>query len=67
MKTKTVPLKPYSLAELSRIYGVCVRTMKKWLAPFDEEVGKKRGRYYTISQVKMIFEKLGLPGEVHVD
>jgi transposase-like protein len=57
-------IKPYSLAELARLYEVCVRTMRKWMQPFTEEIGKRRGRYYTISQVKTIFEKLGYPANV---
>lgn len=67
MKTDKIYLKPYSLTELSRLYDVCVRTMKKWMIPFEEEVGAKRGRYFTISQVKIIFEKLGLPGEINAE
>lgn len=58
-----IPLKPYSLAELSVFYNVCDRTMKKWLRPFQAEIGEKQGRYYTINQVKTIFGKLGLPGD----
>ena len=67
MKTNIVRLKPYSLTELSKLYDVCIRTMKKWLEPFEAEVGAKRGRYYTISQVKIIFEKIGVPGEIVVE
>jgi hypothetical protein len=55
------------MAELARLYCVCDRTFKKWIAPFAEEIGLKPGRYYTISQVKIIFEKLGLPGEIQID
>jgi hypothetical protein len=54
-------LKPYSLMELSRIYGVDFRTFKKWLLPFQEIIGERVGRYYTIIQVKKIFEVLGTP------
>jgi len=57
-------LKAYSLTELASIYGVDWRTFKKWLQPFEKEVGKKVGRYYTIPQVKIIFEKLSLPSYV---
>ena len=67
MKTNTIALKPYSLTELSGLYQVCTRTMKKWMQPFEESVGEKLGRYYTITQVKIIFEKLGLPGEIVVE
>jgi hypothetical protein len=59
-----IPLKAYSLRELAKIYQVDWRTFKKWLLPFNEEIGKKEGRYYKIPQVKVIFEKLSLPGYI---
>lgn len=59
----TIEVKPYSLTELARIYGVTNRTMKIWIKPFDAEVGEKIGRLYNAKQIKVIFEKLGLPGK----
>lgn len=67
MKKNIIQLKPYSLVELSRLYTVCDRTMKKWIKPFQNEIGEKNGRYYSISQVKVIFDKLGLPCEIEVE
>ena len=64
MKKQTIQLKPYSITELARLYDVCHRTLKKWLKPFQENIGVKQGRYYTISQVKIIFDKLGLPATI---
>lgn len=58
-----VKIKPYSLTELSALYGVSNHTMKNWIAPHDSAVGKKIGRLYTALQVKIVFEKLGLPGK----
>lgn len=58
---KMILLKPYSLKELADIYEVDWRTFKKWLKPFDTEIGKKVGRYYNIPQVRIIFRKLDLP------
>ena len=57
-------LKPYSMKELAEMYDVCGKTFKRWLVPFGKEVGERHGRYYNINQVKVIFEKLGLPGKV---
>jgi hypothetical protein len=57
-------LKAYSLKELAHIYGIDWRTLKNWLRPFEEEIGKKEGRYYKIPQVKIIFGKLGLPSYI---
>ena len=58
-----VEIKPYSLTELSNLYDVSNRTMKNWIAPHNVTVGEKIGRLYTTLQVKIIFEKLGLPGK----
>lgn len=60
--TNTIEIKPYSLTELAKIYGVTVRTIKRWILPHEVAVGSKNGRYYTALQVKIIFEKLGVPG-----
>jgi hypothetical protein len=59
---KRIEIKPYSLTELANIYGVTNRTMKNWITPHKEAVGDKIGRLYTTLQIKIIFEKLGLPG-----
>lgn len=63
MKTEStqIKLKPYSMTELARIYGVDPRTLKKWLVPFENEIGVKQGRFFQIPQVKLIFDKLSLP------
>jgi hypothetical protein len=55
-------LRAYSVKEIAAIYGVCDKTVKKWMKPFDSIIGQKNGRYYTVAQVKVIFDKLGLPG-----
>ena len=67
MTTTSVTLKPYSLTELAKLYDVCIKTMKKWMKPFLAEIGEKNGRFYTISQVKIIFLKIGVPGQISAD
>jgi hypothetical protein len=57
-------LRPTSLHEMAKFYGVCDRTFKKWVKPFSLEIGERCGRYYTISQVKTILERIGLPANV---
>ena len=54
-------IRPYSTKELAGIYNVCDKTMKKWINPFINEVGEKNGGYYSVVQVKVIFDKLGVP------
>jgi hypothetical protein len=55
------PMRVYSAQELSKIYNVCKKTFMRWIQPFTEVIGERRGRYYTINQVKIIVEKLGTP------
>lgn len=64
---KSVLVKPYSLRELAKFYGVCRDTMRKWINEFKDEVGKRNGRFYTIAQVKIIFENLGIPHKMETD
>lgn len=63
--TDKFELKAYSKKELAEIYQVSVKTFNSWLKPFEDKVGAKRGRYYTVNQVKIILETIGLPGVMH--
>ncbi len=58
-----VEIKPYNVKDLAAIYNVAPRTIRIWLARHKDAIGEKAGRYYTALQVKIIFEKLGLPGK----
>ena len=58
-----VEIKPYNVKELARIYDVKPRTLRNWLALHADAIGPKIGHLYTALQVKIIFEKLGLPGK----
>ena len=55
-------VKPYTPKELSEYYGVSDKTFKKWLSPFAIQIGQKNGRYYTVAQVIIIFDVIGVPG-----
>ncbi len=63
-KNKTITLRPYSLKELAALYDVKPRTVKIWLQPFSSVIGDKKGRFYTIKQVEIIFDKIGEPKEM---
>lgn len=54
-------LRPMSTSELARVYGIAPLTLKRWIKPFNDKVGEKIGRYYTIKQVKIIVLQLGFP------
>lgn len=56
-----VELRGYPLTELSRLYKVSNRTFKKWVKPFEAEIGTKEGRFFNVRQVKIILARLGLP------
>lgn len=60
-RTTQIELRPYCLKELAAMYDVHPRTIKLWLVPFAEAIGEKNGRYYTIKQVEVIFNKIGEP------
>lgn len=64
MKTNphTTRIKPYNLKELCELYNINPKTMKKWLEPHADAIGQKTGRLYNTKQVRIIFDKLGLPG-----
>lgn len=58
---KNYKSKALSVAELAHLYKVSSRTVKNWLTPHADAIGEKVGRFYTVKQVEIIFEKLGLP------
>lgn len=63
--TDKFELKAYSKKELAEKYQVSVKTFNAWLKPFEDKIGEKRGRYYTVNQVKTMLEVLGVPGTVN--
>lgn len=58
-------VKPYTKKELAAIYGISPRSFSTWIKPFNIIIGVKVGKYYNIHQVRLVFEKLGLPGTVY--
>lgn len=56
-----VKLRAYSMGELADLYKIHRDTMRKWLQPFTGAIGERNGRFYTIIQVQVIFERLGWP------
>jgi hypothetical protein len=61
------PLCPLSVKQLSDMYGIGIKTFRKWLKPFEIEIGEKNGHYFTINQVRIIIQKLGIPGSVYTE
>jgi hypothetical protein len=60
-----IELRPYNRKELVALYGISLKTLNKWLKPFEQKIGRPNGRYYTITQVKIIFSYLGFPSVMY--
>ncbi len=57
-----VPLvRPLTKTQLSRGYGINIKTFNKWLRPLYKVMGKPLGRLFTPMQVRVIFQELGRP------
>jgi hypothetical protein len=50
------------MKELCEIYQVSDKTMRKWLEPFSDQIGKRQGHIYNVAHVVIIFTNLGVPG-----
>ena len=61
---KVIRVMPYTTKQLSVIYNVDRRTFYKWLNDIKNDLGKRNGYYWSIPQVRMIFQKLSLPANL---
>lgn len=59
-----IEIKPYTLHEIAMFYGISKPTMRKWLKPFEKEIGKRQGYKYTTLQVETILNIFLLPDEL---
>ena len=57
-------IKPYRLKDLAEIYGVCNKTMKKWITNAAPEATRNRSQFYPISAIASIVDALGLPQRI---
>lgn len=58
MQIRVMEPGPMTLKELADRWGVSYRTARKWLKPFEEDIGPRIGNVYSPHQVKIILEKL---------
>ena len=63
---KPIEVKPYMPGELAKFYQVSEKTFRSWINGFKERLGKRNGRYFTIKQVELIFQELGIPKVLEV-
>jgi hypothetical protein len=56
------PIQPYTTHELATMYGVHPRTFLRWFDDhFKKKLGEKKGWFYNVRQVELIFEEHGRP------
>lgn len=57
-------IRPYSLKELAAVYGICYQTMRVWIDAMAKEYGDKKGKYFSIAQVRGIVTAIGFPAKI---
>ncbi len=65
--TLKIQLKAYSKKEVAELYEISAKSLQTWLTPFEKELGPRVGRFYSPRQMKIIFEKLGIPEVIHLN
>ena len=58
--------KATSKSQLKDAYNISYNTLKIWLEPFQEKIGKYRGQAYTPKQIQTIVECIGEPENMNV-
>jgi hypothetical protein len=58
-------IKPYRIIDLAGIFDVNRKTMRRWMNNFPNELGKRDGKYFSISQVEFMIAQFGLPKKVY--
>ena len=58
---KSIEIKPYRPNEMAKFYQVSYPTFLKWITAFKERLGERNGLYFSVKQVEIIFDELGIP------
>jgi hypothetical protein len=58
--TTPINLKPCNHTALSKAYGISNKVLHTHVKPFKNVVGKRVGHFYTLEQLLIIVEKLGI-------
>jgi hypothetical protein len=57
-------VRPYSLKELAAVYGVHYKRLRAWIDEMAAEHGEKKGKYFSIAQVRGIVTAIGFPAKI---
>lgn len=60
-KNGNFALRPYTTSDLCKIYRKSFPTIKKDLDRLSNKIGKKEGYFFSIRQVQIITDALGIP------
>jgi hypothetical protein len=56
-----IDIRPYMKKELAVIYNMETRAFYAFIKHYEEEIGKKKGKYYNVHQVEKLINCIGLP------
>jgi hypothetical protein len=60
----TAPIKAYTAKQLAEMNGVSDKIFTGWVEDIADELGAKKGHYFSIRQVEIIFKHYGHPKEL---
>ncbi len=58
---KEIVIKPCNHTRLAAAYGISPKVLRNRLRPHQQQIGKRIGYKYSLEQLFIIFELLGLP------
>jgi hypothetical protein len=58
---KEIIIKPCTHKQLAASYGVSAKVLRTWLKPHQQFIGQRKGYKYSLEQLFVIFDKMGLP------
>ena len=61
MENRELDIKPYTQAQLAKLYNKSTRTIYRWLKKIEYKVGRPNGYIYDVNQVELIFSIWDLP------
>jgi len=56
-----IVIKPCTHKKLAASYGISTKVLRTWLRPFQHVIGHRKGHYYSLEQLFIIFEEIGWP------
>jgi hypothetical protein len=58
---------PCKLMDIAHFYNMSFGTMRRKIKMMEKEIGKRSGQFFTIAQVTVILQELGIPKWVEIE